>query len=73
MHDYHHFSTYDYVKSLPVLLAEDGYATSRIGKYHVAPETVYHFETVLNADPRNTVEMAEQCGDVLSSEKPFFL
>ncbi|MDG1804840.1 sulfatase [Flavicella sp.] len=73
VHDYHHFSTYDHVKSLPVLLAEGGYATARIGKYHVAPEKVYHFETVLNADPRNTVEMAEQCGDVLNSEKPFFL
>lgn len=73
VHDYHHFSTFDNVKSLPVLLEQDGYTTARIGKYHVAPEKVYHFETVLEADPRNTVEMAEKCGDVLNSEKPFFL
>ncbi|MRT92839.1 sulfatase [Ancylomarina sp. 16SWW S1-10-2] len=73
VHDYHHFSTFDYVKSLPVLLEEAGYATARIGKYHVAPESVYHFQEVLKADPRNTVEMAKQCGDVLNSEKPFFL
>jgi len=73
VHDYHHFSTFENEKSLPVLLEEDGYETARIGKYHVAPEKVYHFNTVLEADPRNTVEMAEQCGEVLNSEKPFFL
>lgn len=73
VHDYHHFSTYDNVKSLPVLLENEGYETARIGKYHVAPEEVYHFKTVLEADPRNTVEMAEQCEGVLNSGKPFFL
>jgi N-sulfoglucosamine sulfohydrolase len=73
VHDYHHFSTYDNVQTLPVILEEAGYETARIGKYHVAPEKVYHFNTVLEADPRNTVEMAEQCVNVLNSEKPFFL
>ncbi|MDO7173142.1 sulfatase [Mariniflexile sp. AS56] len=73
VHDYHHFSTYDNIQTLPVLLEKAGYETARIGKYHVAPEKVYHFNTVLEADPRNTVEMAEQCGDVLKSDKPFFL
>ncbi|WP_111709075.1 sulfatase family protein [Lutibacter citreus] len=73
VHDYHHFSTFDNVKSLPVLLEADGYETARIGKYHVAPESVYHFNTVLKADPRNTVEMAGKCGNVLNSDKPFFL
>nr|MUH39109.1 heparan N-sulfatase [Zobellia laminariae] len=73
VHDYHHFSSYDNIKSLPVLLDKSGYETARIGKYHVAPESVYHFQKVLEADPRNTVEMAEQCKDVLNSDKPFFL
>lgn len=73
VHDYHHFSTFDNVKSLPVLLEAEGYETARIGKYHVAPETVYHFNTVLEADPRNTVEMADKCENVLNSDKPFFL
>ncbi|GAL81963.1 choline-sulfatase [Algibacter lectus] len=73
VHDYHHFSTYDTIKSLPVLLEKAGYETARIGKYHVAPEKVYHFNTVLEADPRNTVEMAEASAEVLKSEKPFFL
>lgn len=72
-HDYHHFSTYDTVKSLPVILSEAGYYTARIGKYHVAPETVYHFDTVLEANARSTAEMANECADVLKSEKPFFL
>ncbi|MBU2905338.1 sulfatase [Arenibacter algicola] len=73
VHDYHHFSTYDTIKSLPVLLEKEGYATARIGKYHLAPESVYHFEQELKANPRNTVEMAEKCKDILASEKPFFL
>ncbi len=73
VHDYHHFSTFDDVKSLPVLLSEEGYLTARIGKYHLAPESVYKFDKVLRADPRNTVEMAEACEDVLNSKGPFFL
>lgn len=73
VHDYHHFSTYDHVASLPVLLEAAGYLTARIGKYHVAPEAVYRFEEILEADPRNTVEMAEKCKDVLVSDQPFFL
>ena len=73
VHDYHHFSTYDSETSLPVIMEEAGYETARIGKYHVAPEKVYHFNTVLEADPRNTVEMAEACAAILKSDKPFFL
>ncbi|MFI3306183.1 MAG: sulfatase [Rikenellaceae bacterium] len=72
-HDYHHFSTYESVKSLPVLLEESGYTTARIGKYHVAPESVYHFQTTYKADPRNTVEMAEASKGIFDSETPFFL
>lgn len=73
VHDYHHFSTYGNVKSLPVLLEKAGYETARIGKYHVAPEKVYHFNKVLEANPRSTLEMADACVDVIKSEKPFFL
>jgi len=73
VHDYHHFSTYETVKSLPVWLHEAGFLTARIGKYHLAPESVYRFDTILEADPRSTVEMAEACQDVINSSKPFFL
>ncbi|MEQ9289101.1 MAG: sulfatase [Cyclobacteriaceae bacterium] len=73
VHDYHHFSTYEGVPSLPVMLQKEGYTTARIGKYHLAPEQVYKFETVLEANPRSTVEMAEKCQKVLESDQPFFL
>ena len=73
VHDYHHFRTFDDVKSLPVLLHENGYLTARIGKYHLAPEKVYAFDQVLKADPRNPVTMANACKAVLASDDPFFL
>lgn len=73
VHDYHHFSTYDTVRSLPKILEKSGYETARIGKYHLAPESVYHFQKVLEANPRSTYEMAEKCQDVITSKKPFFL
>jgi N-sulfoglucosamine sulfohydrolase len=47
-HGYNHFRTYDTVRSLPVMLAEAGYRTCSIGKYHLAPEAVYHFESYGN-------------------------
>ena len=73
VHDYHHFRTYDTVKSLPVLLEKGGYATARIGKYHLAPDKVYRFQSVLEADPRSTVAMAEACKEVIDKDQPFFL
>ncbi|MBI5692051.1 MAG: sulfatase [Verrucomicrobia bacterium] len=82
-HDMHHFQSFATVKSLPVRLAAAGYRTARIGKFHVAPESVYAFETVLSGgaanDPaslgRSPVEMAEQVRDVVFSRdaRPFFL
>jgi len=72
-HDYHHFSTYDSIKSLPVILKEAGYKTGRIGKYHLAPEQVYAFDEVITADPRNTVEMAKNSSNFIKTEAPFFL
>ncbi|UXX79372.1 sulfatase [Reichenbachiella carrageenanivorans] len=72
-HDYHHFSTFDQVQSLPVMLQVAGYQTARIGKYHLAPESVYRFGTVLEEDERSAVAMAEKCKSVISGEDPFFL
>lgn len=74
-HSYHHFVSFENIKSLPVLLAEAGYRTARIGKYHVAPEQVYRFETVLPANSRSPVRMAERCKDFIASDDscPFFL
>ena len=82
-HDDHHFQSFDRVKGLPVLLGEAGYRTARIGKFHVAPESAYAFQTVLSGgaanDPatigRSPVAMAERTREFLESQdaRPFFL
>lgn len=75
-HSYHHFRAHDYLKSLPVYLSElGGYETLRIGKYHVAPESVFKFDRVLKANGRNPVAMADTVGNYLKSKRPqpFFL
>ena len=77
-HHYHKFASFHDVVSLalPRVLANAGYRTVHIGKYHVAPEEVYHFETYLKGNERNAVQMAEQCRAFLSDQadqRPFFL
>lgn len=76
-HAYHKFSSFNNVISLalPRVMAEAGYRTGRIGKYHVAPEYVYRFETTLKGNGRNAVQMAEASRDFLTAddERPFFL
>jgi len=77
-HGYNHFSTYETVRSLPVLLSEAGYRTCSIGKYHVAPEYVYHFETYRNEKiqgARNAVQMAHNAKEWIAEQddRPFFL
>ncbi|MHC4122025.1 MAG: sulfatase family protein [Planctomycetota bacterium] len=74
-HGYHHFKSYEDIKSLPVLLGECGYRTGRIGKYHVEPESVYKFDNVIKANSRSPVEMANLCSDFIKSKdnQPFFL
>jgi N-sulfoglucosamine sulfohydrolase len=74
-HEYHHFSTFNNEKSLTHYLENGGYRTARVGKYHVAPESVYHFQTVFKANDRNPVEMADVTKEFItdSKDKPFFL
>ena len=74
-HSYHHFRTFDNIKSLPVRLAEAGYRTARIGKFHVGPEEVYKFGQALPGNARSPVEMAENCRELIAakSDQPFFL
>ena len=56
-------------------MSNAGYRTGHIGKYHVAPEEVFHYETYLRGNTRNAVQMAEQSREFITeeSEKPFFL
>lgn len=76
-HSYHKFASWHNVVSLslPRVLAGAGYRTGHIGKYHVAPEEVYRFETYLKGNGRNAVEMAENAREFITadSEQPFFL
>jgi len=77
-HGYNHFSTYETVQSLPMILSEAGYRTCSIGKYHLAPEYVYHFDEYRNRGVqgnRNSVRMAANAKSWMSekSDKPFFL
>ena len=76
-HHFHKFASYHNVVSLalPRVLARAGYRTARCGKFHVAPESVYHFEEVIPGNQRNPVQMADNCQAFMTekSEKPFFL
>lgn len=74
-HGYHHFTTYDNVKTLPVLLGQAGYRTAHIGKLHVAPPEVYRFDHFLQWNPRSAVEMADKCWNFIADkdDRPFFL
>jgi N-sulfoglucosamine sulfohydrolase len=65
-HEYHHFSAFENVRTLPVMLEEAGYRTARGGKYHVAPERAFHFQQVL-ALPELEAFIRKD------SSKPFFV
>ncbi len=76
-HSYHKFESFKNVASLslPRVMANAGYRTGHIGKYHVAPEQVYRYENYFKANSRNAVEMADKVKDFITAddEKPFFL
>ena len=76
-HHFHKFAAYHNLisLSLPAVLNRHGYRTARIGKFHVAPEKVFPFETKLTANRRNPVLMAKACRDFISADdkRPFFL
>lgn len=77
-HSYHHFAAYPNVAALtlPRVLAEAGYRTGQVGKFHVAPEDVFHFEHYFKANLRSPIEMAEAAADFIRDQKdtrPFFL
>jgi len=76
-HSFHKFSSWYNVVSLalPRVLANEGYRTAQVGKYHVAPEEVYQFETYLKGNGRNAVQMANACEEFIKadSDKPFFI
>ncbi|EWH09794.1 N-sulfoglucosamine sulfohydrolase [Catenovulum agarivorans DS-2] len=80
-HSYHHFATFDHVKSLPVRLSQAGYRTAQVGKFHIGPRATYKFDQYLkvvgqSADgSRNSVGMAKAAEPLIfaKSDEPFFL
>jgi N-sulfoglucosamine sulfohydrolase len=76
-HHFHKFSSYHDVVglALPRVLKNEGYRTVHIGKYHVAPEEVYHFDEYRRGHSRNPVQMANAVADVIQAddESPFFI
>ena len=74
-HAYHHFASFPDVDSLPVRLSKAGYRTARMGKFHVAPESVYHFDEFLKAPGNVPADMAEACREFIAAanDTPFFL
>lgn len=78
MHSYNNFHSHTNIHSLPKLLSEAGYRTASVGKYHVQPEAVYHFDQYLKGNQggsRNPVSMANISEAFIrqDSTQPFFL
>lgn len=78
----HKFSSFDTVRSLPLVLSEHGVRTGIIGKRHVKPDSVYKFEFDasdavydLQQVGRNITFMKEKMKQFLASNdtRPFFL
>jgi N-sulfoglucosamine sulfohydrolase len=77
-HAFHKFASWHNVVSLalPRVIANAGYRTAQIGKYHVAPEEVFRYETYLKGDGRNAVTMADACKNFINDkedDRPFFI
>ena len=77
-HGFHKFASWHNVVSLalPRVLANEGYRTGQIGKYHVAPEEVYHYEKYIKGNGRNALSMANAAKEFItdkSDDRPFFL
>ncbi|XP_041349135.1 N-sulphoglucosamine sulphohydrolase-like [Gigantopelta aegis] len=80
-HGVHHFSSFDKVRSLPLILKQAGIRTGIIGKKHVSPDTVYKFDyeqteenNDLNQVGRNITFMKSYVREFLQNvTSPFFL
>jgi N-sulfoglucosamine sulfohydrolase len=78
-HSYHHFKTFDKIKSLPNRLRDAGYRTISIGKYHVAPVEQYDFEywakDFMDGKGRTPRQLAVAADNFLRAEddRPFFM
>lgn len=81
-HKMHHFSTFNDVKSIPLILHNHGIFTGIIGKKHVGPENVYPFDFAYTEENnsilqvgRNITRIKELVNKFLQkvNMRPFFL
>lgn len=81
VHEPHHFSMSDHVRTLPALMRRAGYRTGRMGKKHYRPEHLFPFDM----DPpewgsdedilrhRDDRWFADRCAEFVAGGSPFFL
>ena len=76
-HGIHAQKSHPWVRGLPRLLRDGGWRTGIIGKYHVAPDDAYRFETHITRGlmgNRHVSLMAERAQEFFTAdERPFFL
>ncbi len=79
-HDYNHFSTFNWIQSLPQLLKNRGYTTGVIGKLHVSPASTFPFDSASLDLPdflhnRNVTAMAKKAKQFFEENRdhPFYL
>lgn len=80
-HSVHHFQSFDGVRSLPNILRNNGIMTGLVGKYHVAPTSVYNFDfnatSPIDQVGRNITHMSHLIRKFLDKankeDKPFLL
>jgi len=74
-HGRHHFSCFDNIRTLPLMLKEGGYRTGRVGKQHYAPDHLFPFDWGRPGGEfgRDDVRMSEACREFIRGESPFFL
>ncbi|XP_042525921.1 N-sulphoglucosamine sulphohydrolase isoform X2 [Dipodomys spectabilis] len=80
--DVHHFSSFDKVRSLPLLLSQAGVRTGIIGKKHVGPETVYPFDFAYTEENSSVLQVGRNITRIkllvrrflqTQDDRPFFL
>src|SRR5712692_3844593 len=58
-HSFHHFAYLDFVRPLPRVLKDAGYATGVIGKLHVNPLSSFGWDLDRQGNTRSVFEMAQ--------------
>lgn len=69
---YHHFSSFDEVQSLPLILRKNNIHTGIIGKKHVGPETVYPFDFEVTEENNSILQVGRNITYIKQLVEKFF-